>query len=62
VRLGRYFGNSAQFWLDLQGQYDIGVVEREKGAEIARRLAPVPHSQAMVVIPLPSEKCSCYVL
>ena len=22
VRLGRYFGNSAQFWLDLQGQYE----------------------------------------
>jgi antitoxin HigA-1 len=40
VRLGRYFGNSAQFWLDLQGQYDIGVVEREKGAEIARRVRP----------------------
>ena len=31
VRLGRYFGNSAQFWLDLQGQYDIGLVEREIG-------------------------------
>jgi antitoxin HigA-1 len=40
VRLGRYFGNSAQFWLDLQGQYDIAVVEREKGAEIARRVRP----------------------
>jgi len=40
VRLGRYFGNSAQFWLDLQGQYDIGMVEREKGAEIARRVRP----------------------
>ena len=40
VRLGRYFGNSAQFWLDLQGQYDISVVEREKGAEIARRVRP----------------------
>lgn len=40
VRLGRYFGNSAQFWLDLQSQYDIGVVEREKGAEIARRVRP----------------------
>ena len=40
VRLGRYFGNSAQFWLDLQGHYDIGVVEREKGAEIARRVRP----------------------
>jgi addiction module HigA family antidote len=40
VRLGRYFGNGAQFWLELQGQYDIGVVEREKGAEIARRVKP----------------------
>jgi addiction module HigA family antidote len=40
VRLGRYFGNSAQFWLDLQGQYDIAVVEREKGSEIAKRVRP----------------------
>src|ERR1700676_3861497 len=40
VRLGRYFGNSAQFWLDLQSQYDIAVVEREKGAEIAKRVMP----------------------
>ena len=40
VRLGRYFGNGAQFWLDLQGRYDIGVVEREKGAEIAKRVRP----------------------
>jgi len=40
VRFGRYFGNSAQFWLDLQGQHDIAVVEREHGAEIARRVRP----------------------
>jgi antitoxin HigA-1 len=40
VRLGRYFGNSPQFWLDLQGQYDIGMVEKEKGAEIVRRIRP----------------------
>jgi len=40
VRLGRYFGNSAQFWLDLQSQYDIAVIEREHGAEIARRVRP----------------------
>jgi addiction module HigA family antidote len=40
VRLGRYFGNSAQFWLDLQGQYDIAVVEREHGTEISRRVRP----------------------
>ena len=31
VRLGHYFGNGAPFWLDLQGQYDIGVVVRDKG-------------------------------
>jgi addiction module HigA family antidote len=40
VRLGRYFGNGAQFWLDLQGQYDIAVVEREYGREIAKRVRP----------------------
>jgi addiction module HigA family antidote len=40
VRLGRYFGNGAQFWLDLQSQYDIAVVEREKGLEIASRVHP----------------------
>jgi addiction module HigA family antidote len=40
VRLGRYFGNSAQFWLDLQSQYDIAMVEREKGGEIAKRVRP----------------------
>jgi addiction module HigA family antidote len=40
VRLGLYFGNSAQFWLDLQSQYDIGMVEREKGAELAKRVRP----------------------
>jgi len=40
VRLGRYFGNRAQFWLDLQSQYDIAVIEREHGAEIARRVRP----------------------
>jgi addiction module HigA family antidote len=40
VRLGRYFGNRAQFWLDLQSQYDIGMIEREKGEEIAKRVRP----------------------
>jgi len=40
VRLGRYFGNSAQFWIDLQGQYDIAVIERDRGSEITRRVRP----------------------
>lgn len=40
VRLGRYFGNNPQFWLDLQSQFDIAVVERDRGAEINRRVRP----------------------
>jgi addiction module HigA family antidote len=40
VRLGRYFGSSAQCWLDLQSQYDVAVVERDRGAEISRRVRP----------------------
>ncbi len=40
VRLGRFFGNRPQFWLDLQSQYDIAVVQRERGREIARRVHP----------------------
>ena len=40
LRLGRYFGNGATFWIDLQSQYDIGLVERERGDEIAQRVRP----------------------
>ncbi len=36
VRLGRYFGNAARFWLDLQGEYDVAIVERDRGDEIAK--------------------------
>ena len=38
VRLGRYFRNSGQFWLDLQSQFDIAVVERDRGQEITERV------------------------
>jgi antitoxin HigA-1 len=40
LRLGRYFGNRAQFWLDLQSQYDIATVELARGEEFARRVHP----------------------
>jgi addiction module HigA family antidote len=40
IRLGRYFGNRAQFWLDLQSQYDIAMIESERGEEIAKRVRP----------------------
>jgi addiction module HigA family antidote len=40
VRLGCYFGNRPQFWLDLQSQYEIALVERDRGTEIAQRVRP----------------------
>jgi addiction module HigA family antidote len=40
LRLGRYFGNRPQFWLDLQSQYDLAVIERERGREIAQQVRP----------------------
>src|ERR1700676_4137493 len=53
VRLGRYFRNSAQFWLDLQGQYDIGVVEGERAARIAGGASTVGWSRGRRAARLP---------
>lgn len=35
VRLGLAFGIDPQFWLNLQAQYDIEVIQREQGAQLA---------------------------
>ncbi|MSP42209.1 MAG: addiction module antidote protein, HigA family [Alphaproteobacteria bacterium] len=40
VRLGRYFGNSPQLWINLQIQYDIAVVEQDRGEMITQRVKP----------------------
>ena len=34
LRLARYFGNSARFWMNLQMRYDLTVTERELGQRI----------------------------
>lgn len=36
LRLARYLGASARFWVNLQSHYDLEVAERERGAEIRR--------------------------
>ena len=36
LRLGHWFGTSAQFWLNLQSAYDIRVAEERAGQEIAQ--------------------------
>ncbi len=34
LRLARYFGNSARFWVNLQTSYDLEVAQKERRAEI----------------------------
>lgn len=36
LRLGHWFGTSAQFWLNLQSAYDIRVAQDKAGREIAK--------------------------
>ncbi len=38
LRLSRYFGNSAQFWLNLQTQYDLRQAQ-EENSEIYSRIS-----------------------
>jgi antitoxin HigA-1 len=35
LRLGRYFGTGAAFWVNLQSQYDLAVAEQALGKRIA---------------------------
>ncbi len=41
LRLERYFGIEAQFWLNLQSEYDLRMMKRKIGVDIARRIIPV---------------------
>jgi addiction module HigA family antidote len=38
LRLGLYFGNSPEFWLNLQTHYDLKLARRELGSEAAERI------------------------
>ncbi len=41
LRLARFFGNSAQFWLGLQTQYDLDVAEDQLGKRLDREVRPM---------------------
>ena len=40
LRLSRFFGNSPQFWLGLQSQYDLDVAEDHLGKRLDREVRP----------------------
>jgi len=41
LRLGRFFGNSPQFWLGLQTQYDLDIAEDQLGKRLDREVRPL---------------------
>lgn len=42
VRLGLAFGIDPQFWLNLQAQYDIEVIQRDQGEQLAQEVHALP--------------------
>ncbi|MCJ7617778.1 MAG: HigA family addiction module antitoxin [Desulfobacterales bacterium] len=41
LRLQRYFSVEAQFWLNLQTEYDLRIIKRKIWPDIERRIMPV---------------------
>jgi addiction module HigA family antidote len=41
LRLGRCFGTSPEFWLNLQSLYDLRMAEQKAGGKIARTVKPL---------------------
>jgi len=48
LRLGHFFGNSPQFWLNLQAQYDLRTAEKKVGGAI-RSLPTLSPDRRMMV-------------
>lgn len=40
LRLGRYFGQSPRYWLNLQSRYDMDLAEDALGAQVGREVRP----------------------
>ena len=40
LRLGRYFGTTPRFWMDMQIAYDVWTAKRKHGAAIAAQITP----------------------
>jgi len=46
LRLARYFGMSAQFWLGLQMDYDLDMAADIMGSRLQREVRPYAHAAA----------------
>lgn len=45
LRLERYFGVEAQFWLNLQSEYDLRIMKRKIGTDIEQRIIPLQRTE-----------------
>lgn len=43
LRLQRFFGVEAQFWLNLQSEYDLRMAKRQKWQSIQNQITPFKH-------------------
>lgn len=41
LRLGRFFGTSAEFWMNLQARYELETARLEVGQAVEKQVAPV---------------------
>lgn len=44
LRLSRYFGGSAQWWLNMQSVYDLKLAEKEAAKQIEKEVRPREHA------------------
>jgi addiction module HigA family antidote len=45
LRLSRFFGNSPQFWMGLQSQYDLDIAQDQLGKRLEREVHPYAMAQ-----------------
>ena len=48
LRLERYFNVEAQFWLNLQNEYDLRMIKRKIGPDIEKRIIPVKTAETVI--------------
>ena len=41
LRLGRYFGQSSRYWMNLQSRYDMDIAEDFLSEQVAREVRPL---------------------
>ena len=50
LRLQRYFRIEAQFWLNLQSEYDLRIMKRKIWPDIERRIIPAQNSRSLNIL------------